>query len=498
MASETTLMGLLKTPSQIRKESQDRLMQESLARSQQMISGGGTTALPGIISRYGAQAAQRGAQAGAGLLRGVSGGIGSMVGGDLGRSIQDLGVTAEERQAREGQEVLAGIKGDDPASIKSAAQRLRQLGLTGEAAALDQRANQLEVQQTEIGFKKKEQARADERINLEKERLTLAKEQAATAKEKAELDKQLTQLNINQNSFKMNQLLSAQNDRELLKTKISEMLPTIDDSVMSSELKETVAMLSPEEGFNFISKALAEDKKKAQKTQLMNTITNVLRPSQNVEGSVAVDDSIEATNNRYNAAIKLAEQAGDTTTAQMLKDERKVLVDEKGKVRDIEESRRKDFRNDATAKVQRKVIEESKKGLAFLESGTGAGDVAGIIQFMKGLDPNSVVRESEFAVASSIGSYFETFKGAFKKYTAGDRLTKTQRDALADVLVIASQSAAQDYNSWRSNEMAAFSGRGYDAEYIVGNAITAPTYTSSAETNAEPTQEEMARAGEGF
>jgi len=34
MADQTTLMGLLKTPSQIRKEQQDRLMEESLARSQ--------------------------------------------------------------------------------------------------------------------------------------------------------------------------------------------------------------------------------------------------------------------------------------------------------------------------------------------------------------------------------------------------------------------------------------------------------------------------------
>ena len=50
MADQTTLMGLLKTPSQIRKESQERLMQESLARSQQMLTRGGSTALPGIIS----------------------------------------------------------------------------------------------------------------------------------------------------------------------------------------------------------------------------------------------------------------------------------------------------------------------------------------------------------------------------------------------------------------------------------------------------------------
>lgn len=144
MANETTLMGLLKTPSQIRKESQDRLMQESMARSQQMITRGGSTALPGIISGYGAQAAQRGAMAGAGLLRGVTGGLGQAVGGDMGQRISALGVPVEERQARMGQEAISGMKADDPASIRAAAQRLRDMGLTGAAMQLDQQAMQVE------------------------------------------------------------------------------------------------------------------------------------------------------------------------------------------------------------------------------------------------------------------------------------------------------------------------------------------------------------------
>ena len=147
MADQTTLMGLLKTPSQIRKESQERLMQESLARSQQMLTRGGSTALPGIISAYGAQAAQRGTQAGAGLLRGVAGGIGQAVGGDMGQRISALGVPVEERQARAGQEALAGMRSDDPASIRGAAQRLREMGLTGAAMQLDQQARRVELEQ---------------------------------------------------------------------------------------------------------------------------------------------------------------------------------------------------------------------------------------------------------------------------------------------------------------------------------------------------------------
>ena len=140
MASETTLMGLLKTPSQIRKESQEKLMQEAMARSQQMISGGGTTALPGILSRYGAQAAQRGTMAGAGLLRGITGGIGTAVGGDMGERISALGIPAEERQASSAQKILSQMKQGDPESMKAAAQQLSAMGLTGAAMELNKQA----------------------------------------------------------------------------------------------------------------------------------------------------------------------------------------------------------------------------------------------------------------------------------------------------------------------------------------------------------------------
>ena len=160
MADQTTLMGLLKTPSQIRKESQERLMEESLARSQMMLTRGGSTALPGIISSYGAQAAQRGTQAGAGLLRGVAGGIGQAVGGDMGQRISDLGVPMEERQARAGQSILSGMDPDDPASMKEAAKKLNAMGLTGAAAKLNERAEAIVDRLRTRGFQDTAEARA--------------------------------------------------------------------------------------------------------------------------------------------------------------------------------------------------------------------------------------------------------------------------------------------------------------------------------------------------
>lgn len=130
MATDTTLNGLLKSPNQIRKEAQAQIMQDSMARSQQMLMGsrGGTTALPGIIASYGAQAAQRGAQAGAGLLRGVTGGIGSAVGGDMGQSISNLGIPADERTAIAQQAAFQNTSYTDVASMKRALIRLQEMG----------------------------------------------------------------------------------------------------------------------------------------------------------------------------------------------------------------------------------------------------------------------------------------------------------------------------------------------------------------------------------
>jgi len=156
MATDTTLMGLLKSPSQVRREQQDRLMEESLARSQMMLRGigGGTTALPGIISSYGAQAAQRGAQAGAGLLRGVSGGIGQMVGGETGQRIADLGVPMEERQARSAQNIMSNLNSKDVESLRSTATQLRQLGLPGAAEQLENRASTLVTETRESDLRR--------------------------------------------------------------------------------------------------------------------------------------------------------------------------------------------------------------------------------------------------------------------------------------------------------------------------------------------------------
>ena len=154
MAQQSMLMGLLKTPSQVRQEQQEKLAQDAYSRSQQMITGGGTTALPGIISRYGAQAAQRGAMAGAGLLRGVAGGLGTAVGGETGQRIADLGVTAEERQAGVGQRIISKYDLTNPDEMAKAAKELSQNNFTTEGQALALKAQQLKIDMAKASQKR--------------------------------------------------------------------------------------------------------------------------------------------------------------------------------------------------------------------------------------------------------------------------------------------------------------------------------------------------------
>lgn len=61
------------------------------------------------------------------------------------------------------------------------------------------------------------------------------------------------------------------------------------------------------------------------------------------------------------------------------------------------------------------------------DDSTGADDIALIFNYMKVLDPNSVVRESEFGLAAQSGSFGQTIMAAYQQIQSGQKLTPTQR-----------------------------------------------------------------------
>jgi hypothetical protein len=60
---------------------------------------------------------------------------------------------------------------------------------------------------------------------------------------------------------------------------------------------------------------------------------------------------------------------------------------------------------------------------------SGPGDVAMVFNFMKTLDPASVVRESEFETAAKAGSRAYEFARQWNRFITGERFVKADRDA---------------------------------------------------------------------
>ena len=59
--------------------------------------------------------------------------------------------------------------------------------------------------------------------------------------------------------------------------------------------------------------------------------------------------------------------------------------------------------------------------------GTGAGDISLIYQYMKMLDPDTGVREGEYANAAQTGGLPERVVASYNKLVSGERLTDAQR-----------------------------------------------------------------------
>lgn len=69
---------------------------------------------------------------------------------------------------------------------------------------------------------------------------------------------------------------------------------------------------------------------------------------------------------------------------------------------------------------------------ASVDKPSPAGDLALIFNYMKMLDPGSVVRESEFATAAASGSYGERIKAAVGKVMKGEKLSDAMRTDFVD------------------------------------------------------------------
>lgn len=186
--AEGLLQGLLKTPQQVREEQLLRMQQQAVAGRQLQSPLRASSALPGIFSNVLAQQAPALATDVAQAARGITQGVGGMLGAvgqqGLGQAVAGATISPEERQAAQAQQVLQGLDQNNADSLEAAAQRLQQLGLTGAAQQLSTRAIQLRDRD-----EKAKLARAAEMRAESAEQRSVSAEQRATAQ--AERDEEI-------------------------------------------------------------------------------------------------------------------------------------------------------------------------------------------------------------------------------------------------------------------------------------------------------------------
>ena len=138
-------------------------------------------------------------------------------------------------------------------------------------------------------------------------------------------------------------------------------------------------------------------------------------PKDPFEGSFTLGD------NRYNrngSLLVKGEPDKATTTA-----DDKTRFDQSNKLRDEFAKATGPFAkvNDAYSRIEASAVDPS-----------AAGDMALIFNYMKMLDPGSVVRESEFALAASSGDYGERIQSYWNQATNGQRLSDPIRADFVD------------------------------------------------------------------
>lgn len=125
-----------------------------------------------------------------------------------------------------------------------------------------------------------------------------------------------------------------------------------------------------------------------------------------------------------------------------------------------------------------------------IEDPSPSGDLALIFNFMKVLDPGSVVREGEFATAANAGSVDERVRGLYNRVISGERLTPEQRADFADRATKLYQGASEVYQG-RAQQYAGFAtAAGLPVEQVIPDfSYGGGLYKKPLEFQVPPTPE---------
>lgn len=190
--AESMILNMLKTPQQVREEQLAKLRERSTAQAKLLAAPvSATTGIPGMLRSFAAgEMLAQGEDLNKAARRatGAAGGLLSAFGRpEAGRAVAESMFSPEERQAQATQDLMKNVDMGNVASLKSAAQRLRQVGNVKGALALDQRA-------TEIASAQAEAARKTRELDIKQQEANIKGRQAAVQEGELTVEQQKTKL----------------------------------------------------------------------------------------------------------------------------------------------------------------------------------------------------------------------------------------------------------------------------------------------------------------
>jgi hypothetical protein len=190
--AESMILNMLKTPQQVREEQLAKLRERSTAQAKLLAAPvSATTGIPGMLRSFAAgEMLAQGEDLNKAARRatGAAGGLLSAFGRpEAGRAVAESMFSPEEKQAQATQDLMKNVDMGNVASLKSAAQRLRQVGNVKGALALDQRA-------TEIASAQAEAARKTRELDIKQQEANIKGRQAAVQEGELTVEQQKTKL----------------------------------------------------------------------------------------------------------------------------------------------------------------------------------------------------------------------------------------------------------------------------------------------------------------
>lgn len=142
--------------------------------------------------------------------------------------------------------------------------------------------------------------------------------------------------------------------------------------------------------------------------------------------------------------------------------------------RQAETDLRKEFDNLPEVKSFRTINGQGAQILRLYRKPSAQNDIAMIFSYMKMLDPNSVVREGEFATAQNAAGIPDRLRNLYNKAQDGTRLNPEQRRAILSSANDVKTSARQVYNDRASQFRAYASDYGASADRVAAPSQNKP------------------------